>query len=67
VKFFIGLLAALAVLYFPGAVAALIGAVGALAVAASAQPACWAFLAGILAATRHRNPTARTAPKAAQA
>ena len=64
-KFFVGLLAALVVLYFPGAVAALIGALGALAVAASAQPACWAFLVGLLAANRPATHT--TAPKAGQA
>lgn len=61
-KFLAALIAALIVLYFPAAIAALLGTVGALAVTASAQPACWAFVAGVLAANRHR-----TAPKAGRA
>lgn len=61
-KLLAALIAALTVLYFPAAIAALIAAVGALAVTASAQPACWAFAAGLLAANRHR-----TNPKAGRA
>jgi hypothetical protein len=65
------ILAALAalVLYFPAALAALIGALGTLAVTAAAQPACWAFGCGLLAANRHNtHPATRaTAPKAGQA
>ena len=64
-------LAALAVLalYFPAALAALLGTAGAIAIAAAAQPACWAFTCGVLVANRHNtHPTTRaTAPKAGQA
>jgi hypothetical protein len=48
-----GLLAVL-LAQFPAAATALLGAVGALAVTAAAQPAVWAFAAGILAAPRIR-------------
>lgn len=57
-------LAVLAVilLYFPSVLAALIGAVGTIAVAAAAQPACWAFTAGLLAAPRLARAAQRWTP-----
>ena len=64
-KLLLGLLALAVLILNPGLVTALLGAVGALAVTAASQPACWAFTCGLLAANRHRNRT--TAPKAGQA
>lgn len=51
-KWIAALVVAALVLYFPTALAALLAALGTIAVTAAAQPTVWAFAAGVAAAPR---------------